>query len=241
MGAKYLEIRITETGNQAFVDVGRANAIAATLRDLAGKVEPLDVISGFEAPLHDINGNRIGQARAVESLTAQNDAEFFAMIDARGRVAHELLGPLRDLADKVEAGDEVFTIKDANGAIVAKCEWRQKTRFLLADGRVDLLKALQTNNVYLADQGTMGLADGEYRYLVPQGDYEVGYAPHQGEAWLVNALGEVRDEPNIRDTDCNRLPKEHRDSLLQVASGVSLSFEAHEALYGDDDADLEPD
>ena len=129
---------------------------------------------------------------------------------------------------------------DLNGQNVGRYEF-VPVASLEKDGRIDMDAALRSGNVYLADDGHSGIADGEYRYVVCAEGFEPGYHQGEGDAWLVNAKGELAsgyEEPQtVKENGFRELNKGEQTALREVVDG-RVSFEDFEKTF--DDADLEP-
>lgn len=247
--SSYVVLKIEETGNAAFVEVGRDHEIARILDEAAQSIEVRSSIDdGFL--LSDLNGNRVGQVERVSELPKGElspgavrldmDISYAAFDDDNGGVA-EIASILRKAAQKVRDGAHDFALHDINGNRVGAYEY-QELPSLAKDGVIDMREALESGRVYLAEGGYTGIAEDEYRFVVTTPDFEPGYHQDSGEVWLVNAKGEIADgyeEPQeVRETMFSELKGDQKKDLREVAEG-RMSAEDFERRYGDDnDLDL---
>jgi hypothetical protein len=122
-------------------------------------------------------------------------------------------------------------MRDINGNLVGKFEMRDEPS-LDKDGVIDMQEAL-SGDVYSADYA--GIADGEYRFLIPTPDFEPGYGQGEGEMWLVNAKGEKSgDTHTVREVNLQELTRDQKSDLRAVVEG-RMSFEDYERRFSDDD------
>lgn len=247
MPTLYVSVTIEETGNAAFVDVGRSDEISRILNVAADRIEAQAGLWGTAFPLHDMNGNRVGQVDVLEQRPEGALANGAARLvietgnaafddDAVGEVAHIL----RDAAQEVGLDNEAFALSDYNGNVVGNYEYRGVSS-LEHDGVIDMKRALSEGRVYLAEDGYSGIAEDTYRFVVTGPDFEPGYGQGSGEVWLVNAKGEIasgyEDREEVREDAFDKLPKDMAAKLNAVVAG-SLSFEDFEREFGDDDLSL---
>jgi len=247
---RYVVVTIENTRNAAFVDTGREAESARIIRCAADKVpEVWGEESTSDYPLRDLNGNTVGQlvmALGVEPklpelpdggvrifLECELDNDAYR-IDPAAEVARSL----QDAANEIAEGGVAFPVYDLNGNIVGHGITRDPPS-LEKDGAIDMSAAL--GDVYLAEDGYSGIADGEYRYVVPTNGFEPGYHQGEGDAWLVNAKGEKApgyEEPQtVRETAFRELKADELNALRDVVEG-RVTFEDFERSF--DDADPAP-
>ncbi len=252
MNTLYVNLSIEDTGNAAFVDLGRAQEVARIVEKAADDLQNRLTLLGTAFRLHDINGNGVGELTVVQEKPAAalapgavrlvietGNAAFEA--DAAGEAARIL----RDAAATIRvirADKEAFRLLDSNGNVVgdyAYCALPSLER----DGVIDMKKALAAGRVYLAESGFTGLAEDDYRFIVTAPDFEPGYGQGEGEVWLVNAKGEIASgyehQETVRENLFDKMPKDMAQKLDEVVAG-RLSFEDFEREFGDGDAP-EPD
>lgn len=195
--------------------------------------------------LRDLNGNIIGhlvltseESPRRPTVEGEVKLSFWCELDndAYGNdPAHEAAQHLREAAHQVTKGNTDFPIYDTNGNHVGDGTIRELAS-LEKEGVIDMGAAL--GDVYLAEDGYSGIADGEYRYVVPTNGFEPGYRQGEGDAWLVNAKGEKApgyEEPQtVRETDFRELKQDERDALREVVEG-RVTFEDFERRFEDAD------
>lgn len=246
--ANFVIVTIDETDNAAFRDIGREAEVARIMKDAAGQIGGMLSINDLKVPLRDINGNKVGEAAFVRGepmdeieqgavrLTIELGNQAFED-DACGEVSRII----RAAAAKIENGERSFPVHDVNGNKVGGLGMLELPS-LAKDGWVSIEDALTCGRVYLAVDSYSGIAEGEYRYIIPTTEYDPGYGNDGGEVWLANAKGEIasgyEDGKYVREVQLNDLPDEHAHDLLAVAKG-QVSLEDHERKYGDSN-DLEP-
>lgn len=253
-GAKprgYLVVEIDNTANAAFVDAGRefeigrivGEASQAVLNYSDEVVAGIDQRERIDRLLFDTNGNSVGSLK--HSDTAPADAEpgtVVVMVNLRDQhfdedAAQRVSMALSEASARLAQGEQGFSLYSDIGGPIGTAQ-NEPEPSLAKDGRLDMTSALNEGRVYLADDSTFGIADGEYRYVVPE--FDVGYHQESGNAFLVNARGEVADGwetgQEVRENSLSNLPSEHRESLVAVATGKK-SFDDHERTF---DADYEP-
>lgn len=245
---KYVVLSIEETGNAAFVDVGREQEIARILEEAAAKIEAQSSLDdGFS--LRDLNGNRVGsvsvQGQAPDGQVPEGAARLVietggAAFDTENEGVDEVAAIFRKAAQNIRDGRHEFGLLDVNGNSVGKYEY-QDYPSLSQDGVIDMKDALNAGRVYLAEGGFTGIAEGEYRFVVTSPDFEPGYGQDRGDVWLVNAKGEIADgyetPQEVRETMFEELRGEQKKDLREVVEG-RMSAEEFERRYGEDD-DLE--
>lgn len=149
--------------------------------------------------------------------------------------AHEAAQHLREAAHQITKGNTDFPIYDTNGNHVGDGTIRDLPS-LEKEGVIDMSAAL--GDVYLAEDSYSGIADGEYRYVVPTNGFEPGYHQGEGDAWLVNAKGEKApgyEEPQtVRETDFRAMQQDEREALRAVVEG-RVTFEDFERSFEDAD------
>lgn len=242
MPTYYVTLSIDETGNAAFVDVGRKEEIARIINVTAEKIGDQPGLWGTSFPLYDINGNKVGLLDVVEKHPEGDVSEgCVRLVIETGnaafedRATSEVARILRDAALEAELGKEAFQLSDVNGNVVGAYEYKALPS-LEHDGVIDMKKALTEGRVYLAEGGYSGLAEDDYRFVVTTADFEPGYGQGEGEVWLVNAKGEVAsgyEEPQeVRESLFDKLPADMAAELNAVVSGA-LSFEDFERKFGE--------
>lgn len=239
----FVVLSITETGNAAFVDVGRDHEIARIVEEAASKIAADDSVDDTNFFLRDTNGNKVGKVEHTTTVPTGDPEEGTVRLSVElGNAAFED-GPagevariLREAAAKVLDGEHIFAMRDYNGNLVGKFEFREPPS-LEKDGVVNMTEALNTGRVYMED----GIADGEYRFVVTAGDFEPGYGQGEGEVWLVNAKGEVAsgyEEPqSVREVMFRELKRDEKSDLLAVVEG-RIEFDDYERRFSDDDPAL---
>lgn len=246
--SRFIVVSINETDNAAFRDIGRDAEVARILKDAAERISVTIGIEDTKLSLRDINGNTVGNAvftRQVPTDELEPGAVRLAIElgnaafeDDAGR---EVARIMRVAASRIEHGDHDFMLHDINGNPVGAFAMRDLPS-LANDGVVSMAEALAAGRVYRADEGYSGIAEGEFRYIVPTTEYDPGYGETEGEVWLVNAKGEIaagyEDGQTVRENLLNDLSQDQKADLRAVAEG-RMSFEDHERKYGGDD-DLEP-
>jgi hypothetical protein len=246
--SNWVVMRINETDNAAFRDIGREAEVARIMKEAAGRVSEMSSINDVDFRLKDINGNSVGELKLMrgEPLDEMPSGSVRLRVelgnaafedDACGEVARIM----RAAADQIEQGRHSFPVHDSNGNKVGGLGMLDLPS-LVNDGRLSMEDALLHGRVYLAEDSHSGIAEGEYRYIVPTTEYDPGYGDAGGEVWLVNAKGEIaagyEDGKYVREVQLNDLPDDHARDVRAVAKG-QVSLEDHERKYGDDD-DLEP-
>ncbi len=247
---QYVVVTIENTANAAFADMGREAESARIIRTAADKLE--DVFApaqNEEFPLRDLNGNKVGQLQVVSGPEPklpelpEGGVRIFIECNLESDAYREDPGSeaaksLRDAANQIAEGGVAFPVYDTNGNIVGHGTTRDAPSLEL-NGVIDMSAAL--GDVYLAEDGYSGIADGEYRYVIPTNGFEPGYHQGEGDAWLVNAKGEKApgwDVPQtVRETDIRELTATARQELRDVVEG-RVSFDDFERKFGTDD--LEP-
>lgn len=239
--SRYLEVQIGNTANAAFVDLGREQEISRILEAAADRIEEWwGRADNDHYPLHDLNGNKVGQlCLSTDSVSTDAIADGEVRLRVRYDLdseAHEVAQHLRSAASEIMKGRVDFPIYDTHGNHVGDGSIRDLPS-LEKEGAIDMREAL-FSGVYLADGGYSGIADGEYRYVVPTNGFEPGYRQGEGDAWLVNAKGEKApgyEEPQtVRETDFRELKQDERDALREVVEG-RVTFEDFERRFEDAD------
>ena len=239
-----LVLEIDNTVNAAFVDLGRSVEIARIVDEAARKVEQLDHLDEVEWSLRDLNGNRVGAIRFADIEPVGPQAEGTLRVvfgldnDAfRNAPGEEAARVLRTVAHQVKHGHQSMNLLDSKGSSVGSFAWRPEVSSLDAGDRVDLQQAFDSGDVYWADDSTMGIANGEFRFVVPKPDFEVGYGQGTGDVWLVNAKGDkasgYEDGSTVRETDFRELRPQEKATLDQVLRG-EVSFDAFESRFRED-------
>jgi hypothetical protein len=243
----YVVLSITETGNAAFVDVGRDYEMARIIEGAAASVGSASDVADVDFFLRDINGNTVGKVEYTETVPTGEPDEGTVRLSVdtgnaafEGSATEEVARILREAADKVKDGEHIFVLRDYNGNTVGKFEYREEPS-LEKDGVIDMNEALNSGRVYLGEDGFSGIADGEYRYVVTTADFEPGYGQGEGEVWLVNAKGEIAagyEEPQlVRETLFRELKRDEKSDLRAVAEG-RVSFEDFERRFSGEEPEL---
>ena len=241
---RYMEVMIENTTNAAFVDTGREQEVARIIEEAADKLDDWWGEGGRHS-LRDLNGNTVGHLTLTSeepprrpTVEGEVKLSFCCELDndAYGDdPAHEAAQHLREAAHKIVNGKTDFAIYDTNGNHVGDGTIRELPS-LEKEGVIDMSAAL--GDVYLAEDGYSGIADGEYRYVVPTNGFEPGYRQGEGDAWLVNAKGEKApgyEEPQtVRETDFRELKTDERAALRDVVEG-RVTFEDFERGFEGDD------
>lgn len=240
---RHLTIIIESTGNAAFVDTGREQEVARIIEAAADQMDDLwGREDGDRYPLHDLNGNKVGHlAFSTGGPGGSTEGDFWLDVECQqdgDDPAHAAAQHLREAALQVGRGQGELVIHDVNGNRVGMGTLRPLPS-LEKDGVIDMSAAL--GDVYLAEDGYSGIADGEYRYVVPTNGFEPGYHQGEGDAWLVNAKGEKApgyDEPQtVRESDIRALKPDERVALRDVVEG-RVTFEDFERSFDSDEPEL---
>jgi len=240
----WIILTIDETGNAAFVDVGRVTEVARILSDAAEKVRNLPSTSEIDIVLADLNGNRVGR------LVTAPDKPTGPVPEATVRLVledtdHMLSAPanhdflarlLEDASAQVATGEREFPVvmADPLGEIHGVGEFQfADLPTPEKDGAIDMVQALH-GDIYMAD----GIEEGEYRYVIPQGDFQIGYHMEEGDVWLVNAKGDIasgyEDTQSVRENMMRDLNRDERAALTDVVEG-RMTFEDLERSLGNED------
>lgn len=246
---RYMEVLIENTTNAAFSDTGREQEVARIIEEAADKLDDWwGQGDGERHPLRDLNGNTVGHLTLTSEEpprrpTVEGEVKLSICCeldnDAYGDdPAHEAAQHLREAAHHITKGNTDFAIYDTNGNHVGDGTIRELPS-LEKEGVIDMRAAL--GDVFLAEDSYSGIADGEYRYVIPTNGFEPGYHQGEGDAWLVNAKGEKApgyEEPQtVRETSFRALNSDEREALRDVVEG-RVTFEDFERQFQSDD--LEP-
>lgn len=240
---EYVVLTIEETGNAAFVDLGRDQEVARIIDEAADKIASHASIRDANFEVWDVNGNRVGRVEVTPGTPTGDvpDGTVRLTIET-GNAAFEhdanlevsLL--LRGAAEKVRDGEHVFALHDTNGNMVGKFEYREEPS-LAKDGVIDMNEAMNSGRVYLAEDGWSGIADGEYRFIVTAPDFEPGYQS-EGDVWLVNAKGEIADgyesPQSVRETLFRELNRDEKEALQKVIDRTWSLDDLERHLDGDE-------
>jgi len=250
-GAKprgYLVVEIDNTANAAFVDAGREFEIGRIVGEAAQSVLNYsdEVVAGInqseriDRVLLDTNGNSVGSLKHTD--TAPSDPEpgtVMLLLNLKEQhfeedAAQRVSMAFSEASARLAQGEQGFSLYSDMGGPIGTVQYKAEPS-LAKDGQLDMNSALKEGRVYLADDSTFGIADGEYRYVVPE--FDVGYHIEAGNAFLVNARGEVADGwesgQEVRESSLSALPSEHRESLVAVAAGKK-SLDDHEQTFNED-------
>lgn len=243
--ARFVVLSITNTDNAAFVDLGRDQEIARIMREAGERLAGLSKVDDAEFPLRDVNGNRVGQVYVSETAASEPPAGTVALSvripgaeedEEPGQAVADLAKRVHEAAVKIDAGDNIFVLRDDNGNMVGRFEFREAPS-IEKDGVIDMNAALLSGRVYLAEDSFSGIADGEYRYVVTSEDFEPGYGQAEGDVWLVNAKGETApgyEEPQtVREVLFSELKGDHKSDLLAVVEGRMAFDDFERKLSGD--------
>lgn len=232
-----VNISISDTGNAAFVDIGKQVEVSRILKEAALQIRENQDYE--DITLRDVNGNNVGSiGSSLGNGRTDVQVKFVDPDDAE-----EVARLIDEVAERVEQGNTEFVLRDINGNKVgdgSTIEWAADNSLLDLNGEVgvDIEEALRKGKVYLAD----GIEEGAFRYVVPTDGFEPGYGQSQGDAWLVDARGVVapgyEDTRVVREVEFKELPRSHRDDLIAVQIGT-LNSQEFERKYGDAE-DLEP-
>lgn len=245
---RYVVVTIENTSNAAFVDTGREAESARIIRSASDKVSELWADAPADSPLRDLNGNKVGQLVVLDNEPKlpelpEGGVRIFLECELgndayRDDPVSEVARSLQDAANHIAEGEIAFPIYDLNGNIAGHGITSDPPS-LEKDGVIDMRAAL--SDVYLAEDGYSGIADGEFRYVVPTNGFEPGYHQGEGDAWLVNAKGEKApgyEEPQtVRETAFRELIADELNALRDVVEG-RVPFEDFERQF--DDADPAP-
>jgi len=247
MGTQYITIDI-DTGNAAFGSGNRGFEVARILQSAASRIadsaEPTEPF-----PLLDVNGNKVGTFGVADhALVGGKPGTFRLSVDTdnaafdEGQAGAEIARILRTAGKRFDDGEVEFELRDVNGNSVGACLFQEAAGYKKY-GTVNMESALAFGDVYLAEEGFEGIADGEFRYVVPTPDFEPGYGQESGEAWLVNAKGEIapgyEDGATVRERDFRSLKPAEKAELREVIEG-RVSFEEFERKFAGDDVEPGP-
>jgi len=238
----FLHIAITDTGNAAFVEVGRANELARMLIELAESIEhtfeDARHLSSINRPLMDNNGNTVGRisggtTRPVVTTAPQTFSLVVHYPDADVVAPYDIARQLEAVATLVEADATTINVSGEGFTMVG--EFTPAASLALTNGQLNMALMIAERRVHLVDDGTFGLSDENKRYAVCIGDYEVGYDRCAGEIHVVDASGQAigGDDPEIfevRDQELSSLSREEHDSILAVATGFKTLLD-HDLMY----------
>ena len=242
----FFELNIRETGNAAFVDVGRNEEIGRIIQDAANVVEESYDLDGFEANLRDLNGNRVGDMKTVLNRSEGDVGEGALRLTIETGNASfgdekqlEIANILRAAAAKIRNNDLASDLYDTNGNSVGSYEFVQEPS-LVKNGTGDMKEVLDQNLVYIVDEAISDL-DNEYRFVITTPGFEPNYGYMEGDVWLVNAKGEVDDGSDlprtVHESSFRELMASERNDLIAVANGEK-SFEDFERNFLSDDPEL---
>lgn len=223
-----LVVHIESTGNAAFKDAGVGIELARLIEVAATKVREAGD-NELDAPLFDLNGNRVGRVALVpEDETKQLQpkvGEAVAVVYASERDG--MADTLARVADSIRSGAHAVSASEAH------FEYNAPT--LQNDHSIDMSKAFGEGRVFMAD----GIEDGGYRFVVTDYSFEPGYHQGEGDAWLVNALGEpasgYEDGPDtIREVNLRELRRDEKEALQKVIDHTWSLDDLERHLDGDE-------
>ncbi|MFL7983258.1 hypothetical protein [Xanthomonas vasicola] len=226
-----LVVHIESTGNAAFKDAGVGIELARLIEVAATKVREMGD-NALDAPLFDLNGNRVGRVALVpEDETKQLQpkvGEAVAVVYASERDG--MADTLARVADSIRSGAHAVSASEAH------FEYNAPT--LQNDHGIDMSKAFDEGRVFMAD----GIEAGAYRFVVTDYSFEPGYHQGEGDAWLVNALGEpasgYEDGPDtIREVNLRELRRDEKEALQKVIDRT-WSLDDLERHLDDDEPEL---
>lgn len=246
----FVRVSIDETGNAAFVDCGCDQEIARIIDAAADKVASWGVLQDAEAPLFDLNGNRVGSvAYSREPVGPVQDipeGSVRLLVHETGHAAFdgdsaapEVERILRDAAERVRAGERTFDLRDINGNLVGTLGWNAPEPPMPSEDTF-LRRAFDEDRVYMAD----GIEDGEFCLVVTHPEFTPGYHQGQGIAWLVNAAGELasgydEDGDIVREVHLRDLRRTEREVLQDLMDGKLTAQEVTRRFVPKEE-DLEP-
>ncbi|HHZ24253.1 TPA: hypothetical protein HH296_17820 [Xanthomonas vasicola pv. zeae] len=223
-----LVVHIESTGNAAFKDAGVGIELARLIEVAATKVREAGD-NELDAPLFDLNGNRVGRVALVpEDETKQLQpkvGEAVAVVYASERDG--MADMLARVADSIRSGAHAVSASEAH------FEYNAPT--LQNDHGIDMSKAFGEGRVFMAD----GIEAGAYRFVVTDYSFEPGYHQGEGDAWLVNALGEpasgYEDGPDtIREVNLRELRRDEKEALQKVIDRTWSLDDLERHLDGDE-------
>ncbi|WP_460198963.1 hypothetical protein ACE15N_21970 (plasmid) [Xanthomonas campestris pv. passiflorae] len=223
-----LVVHIESTGNAAFKDAGVGIELARLIEVAATKVREAGD-NELDAPLFDLNGNRVGRVALVpEDETKQLQpkvGEAVAVVYASERDG--MADTLARVADSIRSGAHAVSASEAH------FEYNAPT--LQNDHGIDMSKAFGEGRVFMAD----GIEDGAYRFVVTDYSFEPGYHQGEGDGWLVNALGEpasgYEDSPDtIREVNLRELRRDEKEALQKVIDRTWSLDDLERHLDGDE-------
>ncbi len=219
----YVVLVISNTSNAAFAESGREQEVGRIINVAAKKASSASIIGEFDFSLRDANGNRVGNVShgRTEPHDDITGGTVRLWIDTSNAAFDDHLGTevariLSVAANRVIEGENSFILRDINGNSVGRFEFAEEPS-LADENSVDILKALQSDNVYRVDGGYSAIGDDEFCFIIPAPGFEVGYHQDEGDAWLVNAAGEKApgyEEPQrVRELDFRRLTFDEKNEL----------------------------
>ena len=125
----YLVLTVDRTKDAAPADPEAALEIARTLMAAASQVERGE-LSGKDMDVRDLQGRRVGGAQLVDSVPIGDPTGCVIRLvvkydDATNHDHKEIPRILRQVAARVGRGDHLFTLRDPDGAVIGKFEWRE--------------------------------------------------------------------------------------------------------------------
>lgn len=237
----FLVVEINNTANAAFVDVGREQEIGRIVASAADILTEHGV-QGLDKLLFDTNGNSVGVVLNTDQPPAGDPAagsvRLVLDLGNNENSSDHIATIVRDAAVKLALGKREFPLQDINGNTLGQAQ-RTDDLSRVVDGKVNLESELRSGNVYKADDGFSGIANGEYRFVVP--DAEVGYGQVILPVFLVNAKGEVAPDyetpQDIHENLFTVLSSEEKKNLIKALAG-EISFEEFERHYSGDEPEL---
>lgn len=237
----FLVVEINNTANAAFVDVGREQEIGRIVASAADILTEHGV-QGLDKLLFDTNGNSVGVVLNTDQPPAGDPAagsvRLVLDLGNNENSSDHIATIVRDAAVKLALGKREFPLQDINGNTLGQAQ-RTDDLSRAVDGKVNLESELRSGNVYKADDGFSGIANGEYRFVVP--DAEVGYGQVILPVFLVNAKGEVAPDyetpQDIHENLFTVLSSEEKKNLSKALAG-DISFEEFEGHYSGDEPEL---
>lgn len=223
--ASQIILNITNTSNAAFSDGNRDHELSRIIR------ESSEQLSDERASVLDFNGNRVGYIEHVnESQINDSIVSVSFSTESFDDFEFEVNRILNIAADRIENGETDFKLRDINGNTIGGVVYKQEP---LPDS-INMREVL--DDVYMADN--YSLEEGEYRFIVTGLDFDPGYHQGEGEAWLVNAKGEIapgyENMKIVSESDFRKMTENEKSDLVDLIEGRK-TFEEYESLFDESD------
>lgn len=243
----FIVLTIDNTDNAAFVDVGRDDEVARIIDEAANTITAKAGLRDVEFNLRDTNGNRVGKVEYTSSApVGELEPGGVRLVVNLGASEFSPTSPkdvenlFREVANKARDGNHQFELHNPDEGVECSFQF-QELPSLVKDGVIDMAEALNAGRVYWADAGYSGIADGEYRFVVTTPEFTPGYHQGEGDAWLVNAKGEVAagyEEPQVvREITLSALKHQEEEELRAVVEG-RVTFDDYERRLSGDEPEL---